>query len=90
MKINGLGINKGINSYKNNSKPVEKKSTNFTKDTVELSSLAKSLSSLKEEETFNSNEKIEKLQREISKGTYKPNSKLIAKSIIENMKGKGV
>lgn len=91
MKVNGIGINKVVNLYKNNNKPVEKKSINTGRDTVELSSLGKSLSSLKAEENFvNSPEKLERLQNEISKGTYKPNTKLIAKGIIESMKGKGI
>lgn len=91
MKVSGAGINKILNLYKSNNKAAEKKAVKTDKDTIELSSLGKSLSSFKaEEELINSKEKIERLQKEISKGTYNPNSKLIAKGIIDHMKGKGV
>ncbi|MCM8710952.1 flagellar biosynthesis anti-sigma factor FlgM [Clostridium sp. SYSU_GA19001] len=91
MKISGVGVNKVVNLYKTNSKSSLKNTSNSNKDTIEISTLGKSLSSLSLEENFkNSPEKVEKLKNEISKGTYKVNSALIAKSIIDNIKEKGV
>lgn len=91
MKINGVGVNKIINLYKNKNTSVEKNSVNRDKDRVEISSLGKKLSSLSVDgELMSSKEKIEAIKSELSKGTYKPNSNLIAKSIIDNIKGKGV
>lgn len=91
MKISGIGVNKVVNLYKTNNKSTQKNTLNSGKDTVEISSLGKSLSSLSVEEGFeNSPKKIEKLRNAILKGTYKPNSNLIAKSIIDNIKERGV
>lgn len=89
MKVDNIGINKVVNLYKTNSRQIEKSSVSISKDTIELSSLGKSLSLYNgEQDMVNSKEKILRLQKEISDGTYKPISKLVAQSIIDNMKGR--
>jgi negative regulator of flagellin synthesis FlgM len=91
MKINNVGVNKVINLYNVNKKNVEKSSAAEKRDTVEISSLGKSLSSLSNDTSFeNSAQKIDNLRKEVSQGTYKPNSSLTAKKMIDAMKGRGV
>jgi negative regulator of flagellin synthesis FlgM len=91
MKINGVGLNKVVNLYNNNKKVTENNSAKSTKDTIEISNLGKSLSSFSVEEGFeNSPEKIERLKKEVSQGTYKADSTLVAKKMLDTIKGKGV
>lgn len=91
MKISGIGINKIANLYNNNKKIYDTKTTKTGKDTIEISDLGKSLSSLSvEENTVNSTEKIERIKRELFNGTYKVDAKLIARKMIDEMKEKGV
>ncbi|MCM0650468.1 flagellar biosynthesis anti-sigma factor FlgM [Clostridium swellfunianum] len=91
MKINGASVNKVVNLYSFNKKLTEKTTVNTNKDTIEISSLGKSLSSYSVEEGFeNSAEKIEKLKKEVSQGTYKADSKLVAKKMLDNIKGRGI
>ena len=87
MKINGVNPNKIVNLYSNNKKNVERKSEVSQKDTIEISSVGKSLSSYSIDDKFiNSNEKIEKLKNEIQNGTYNRDSKLVAAKILDAMK----
>jgi negative regulator of flagellin synthesis FlgM len=91
MKINNVGVNKVINLYNVNKKNIDKNPVKQTKDSIEISSVGKSLSSLSIEGGFgNSAEKIERLRNEVSKGTYKADSKLVASKMIDIMKEKGV
>ncbi|OFI06512.1 anti-sigma-28 factor, FlgM [Clostridium acetireducens DSM 10703] len=86
MKINGVNINKIINSYNNNNK-VDKKQEISKKDSVEISNVGKSLSAYSINENFTTpKEKIEKLKQEVSKGTYKRDAKLVAEKIIQTIK----
>jgi negative regulator of flagellin synthesis FlgM len=91
MKINGVGINNVINLYNNNKKISESNTVKGAKDRIEISNVGKSLSSLSIESGFeNSPEKIEQLRKEVSQGTYKSDSKLIAKKMVDAIKGRGV
>lgn len=91
MKISGVGINKVANLYSNNKKVTETKRDKTSKDTIEISSIGKSLSSLSvEENTVNSSEKVEKIRKELAQGTYKVDVKLVAKKMMDAMKEKGV
>lgn len=91
MKINGASINKVVNLYSNNKKISEKNSVKTSNDTIQISSVGKSLSSLTVDGNFgNSPEKIEGLRKQISQGTYKPDCTLTAKKMIDNIKGRGV
>lgn len=87
MKVNGINPNKVINLYSEHKKTIEKKDQVQKNDTVQISSLGKSLSSYSLDDKFiNSNEKIEKLTNEVKNGTYNIDSKLVAAKIIEEMK----
>lgn len=87
MKINGINPNKVISLYSEHKKSIEKKDQVQKNDSVQISSLGKSLSSYSLDDKFmNSKEKIEKLTNEIKNGTYNINSKLVAAKIIDEMK----
>lgn len=91
MKINGINMNKVTKLYSENKK-VENKSLPKTKqDSLEISTLGKSLSEMHNDESFiNSKEKIEAIKNQVSKGIYKADSTLIAKNIMDVIKGRGI
>jgi len=89
MKINGVNPSKVVNLYSNQVKSVGKKTEVSQKDSIQISSLGKNLSSYSLDDKFvNSNEKIEKLRNEVANGTYSRDSKLVASKILEEMKQK--
>lgn len=89
MKINGVNPSEIIKLYSQNKKGVEKKEEVSKSDSIQISSLGKSLSAYSLDGNFvNRDEKIEKLRNEVSSGTYKRDSKLVAAKIIEEMKRK--
>lgn len=91
MKIGGVGSNSAINSYDRNKNTLDNKkvSNNKKKDSIEISSLGKSLSKYSiEEGKINSKERVETIRQEISKGAYNTNSKYIAEGLIDAMKGR--
>jgi len=90
MKIDGIKQNV-ISLYKKNTIKTEPKVTVAKKDTIELSSAGKNLSALSlEGKLINSKEKIEGIRDKVNQGTYNVDSKLAAKKIIDNMKGRDV
>ena len=90
MKIDGVK-NNVVSSYKKNIAKTELKANASKKDTIELSSVGKSLSALSlEGKTVNSKEKIEMIKNEVNKGTYKMDSNLTAKKMIDIMKGREI
>lgn len=87
MKVNGINPNKVINLYSEHKKSIEKKDQVQKNDTVQISSIGKSLSSYSLDDKFiNSKEKIARLTNEVKNGTYNIDSKLVAAKIIEEMK----
>lgn len=91
MKINGIGPTKVVNLYNQNKKQEARDVKEVKKDTLEISSAGKSLSSLSSDKNFeNSPEKIEAIKKAISQGTYKPSSEQIAKKMLETIKGREV
>jgi negative regulator of flagellin synthesis FlgM len=90
MKIDGVK-NNVINFYKKNAVKTETVVATSKKDTIELSSAGKSLSALSlDDKLINSKEKIEAIRNEIKQGTYKMDSSLTAKKIIDIMKGRDI
>ena len=88
MKIDGVKPNV-INMYKKNTPKMEPKVNVIKKDTIELSSEGKSLSALAlNDKSVNSKEKIEAIKNKVNLGTYKIDSRLTAKKIIDVMKGR--
>ncbi|MFL0269678.1 flagellar biosynthesis anti-sigma factor FlgM [Candidatus Clostridium radicumherbarum] len=91
MKINGASLNKVVNLYSNSKKNNEKNAVKSSSDTIQISSLGKSLSTLGVDGSReNSPEKIESLRNQISQGTYKADSRLTAQKMIDVIKGRGV
>ncbi|AKN33908.1 flagellar biosynthesis anti-sigma factor FlgM [Clostridium carboxidivorans P7] len=87
MKVNGINPNKVISLYSEHKKNIEKKDQVQKNDTVQISSLGKSLSSYSLDDKFvNSKEKIERLTNEVKNGTYNIDSRLVAEKMIEEMK----
>ena len=92
MKIYGISANKILNSYGDNKKQIESKEIRKenSSDTIEISSIGKSLSSYSiDENNVNLKERIEKIKEEVSKGTYNRDSSLVAQGIIDAMKNRG-
>lgn len=89
MKINGVNPSKIMNIYSSQAKNVEKKAGVSQKDSIEISSLGKNLSSYSLDDKFvNSDEKIETIKNQIANGTYSRDSKLVAAKILEAIRGK--
>lgn len=88
MKVNG--VNNVINFYKSNTiSPINKKESIVKGDTIELSKVAKRLNDYSIESLdCNNSEKVEKIKEKIENGTYKVSSQELAKSIIDNIKGR--
>jgi len=89
MKINGVNPSKLLNLYSKQAKNIEKKTEVSQKDSIEISSLGKNLSSYSLDDNFiNSNEKIEAIKNQIANGTYSRDSKMVAAKILEEIKKK--
>lgn len=87
MKINGIGPSKVISIYGDNKKTVSKKDAVQKKDTLEISTAGKSLSSLSLDENYAASPaKLEALKKQISQGTYKPDARLTAQKMIDIIK----
>ena len=90
MKIDGIK-NNVVSFYKRNTSKIESTATVSKKDTIELSSVGKSLSSLSlDGKLVNSKEKIEAIRNQVMQGTYKMDSTLTAKKIIDVMKERDI
>jgi len=89
MNINGLGVNKVTSIYTENSKKVTEKRTSEVKnDSVQISSLGKSLNTYSLDDNFSmSAQNIEKLKAQVSNGTYKPDTSAIASKMMNTLKG---
>lgn len=87
MKINEISYSKAINMYRDSSKVNGKKTVSQKTDSLEISELGKSLSSYSIEGKTSAVMKNSEHPFEISKGTYKSNSKLTAQKIIDIVKG---
>lgn len=89
MKINGVAPNKVISIY-SVSKKSEVKETQKTKsDSIEISSLGKSLSHMSLEENYQCSEKrLEEIRSAVSQGTYKPDARVVAQRLMNLIKGR--
>lgn len=88
MNIKGIGIQGITNLYNKNSvKRVndeeETKAKAKDKDTVEISSLGKSLCAY-DVINIDNRQKVQELRQKVSSGTYDVNAKLTAESIVRN------
>ncbi|MGH4121142.1 flagellar biosynthesis anti-sigma factor FlgM [Clostridium sp.] len=90
MKIDGVK-NNVVNFYKKSEAKTQPKATAIKKDTIELSSAGKNLSALSlDSKMHNSKEKIEAIKNDVNKGTYKMDSALTAKKMMDIMKGRDI
>ncbi|CAB1241555.1 flagellar biosynthesis anti-sigma factor FlgM [Clostridium sp. MT-14] len=89
MKINGIILNQALNIYGGNKKEHVTIKNMDKKDSIEISSAGKSLSSYSPEDKFiSSEEKIESIRKAVENGTYNVDKKLVASRILDAMKGK--
>lgn len=87
MKINGISQTKAIGLYNDYKKSVNKTDVKQQGDSIQISTLGKSLSTYSTDETYvNSKEKIQGIANEISNGTYNRDSKLVAEKMINAVK----
>lgn len=93
MKINNGNIHAlYVNNYKakeNTKIEGKNRSKEVSKDTCELSVLGKSLNklALEEESVGMSNKEVENIKSKVSNGTYNIDSQVLAKAMMEFMKG---
>lgn len=91
MKINGVGAENVINFYTRKNVNESTKKTVPTKDSIEISSAAKSLSSLKIDLPINQDDrKLQYIRNQVTNGTYTRDSKLVAQKIVDYIKGREV
>jgi negative regulator of flagellin synthesis FlgM len=89
MKIDLINSQKIINGYNKNkgnliSKVIEAKPT----DTIEISSIGRSLTSYSlQNKKLNNSSKIEEIKYKIDSGTYNVDARLTAQSIIDTIRG---
>ncbi|WP_297417099.1 flagellar biosynthesis anti-sigma factor FlgM [Clostridium sp.] len=88
MSINGINKLTYINAYNsNNNKTVNKTDETKASDTIEISSLGKSLIGYSINSDINNTKKVAEIKNKVESGTYNVDAKLTAKSIINVMKG---
>ena len=89
MNIKGIGSNNITSLYSNVQKKHENIASEVKKDTIELSSLGRSLSSMDMEDyNLNNDKRLARIKEELSKGTYNIDAKLTAQGILDAMKGR--
>lgn len=92
MAINGVTNSKIIDFYnKTNKNLPEKTQTEQAKDSVEISTLGKSLSAYSLDNSCGvSKTELEEIKSKVQSGTYNVNAKLVAQKIYDTFKNKGV
>ncbi|WP_010239586.1 flagellar biosynthesis anti-sigma factor FlgM [Clostridium arbusti] len=97
MKINGVGLDKVLQMYKNNNNNTSKNTSEnktpekSTKDSLEISKLGKSLSAYSADDNFGTSKaKLEEIKKQVQNGTYNRDSKLVAQKLLDHINGKGV
>lgn len=87
MKINSVDPSKLIKLYSINKKSIEKTEEVKKSDSIQISSLGKSLSTYSlDTRMVNSKEKVESIKNEISNGTYARDAKLVASKVLEEIR----
>lgn len=91
MKIDRLGVVNIDRLYKNNVKNnIEQKEVAKKGDRIEISEDAKRIRSISEDINEYMNKDIEAIKKAINNGTYKVDSKELAKSMKDFMKGSDI
>lgn len=88
MSINGIDRTSYINNvYKlNANKATNKVEEVKNTDTIEISSLGKTLNEYSNDSTVDNTKKIADIRSQIANGTYNVDAKLTAQSILDNIK----
>ena len=88
MSIDRINRQSFINAYNSNSNKTVK-SVNKTQDidTIEISSLGKSLKDYSLDSNINSAQKVAEIKSKIDSGTYNVDARLTARSMLNAMKG---
>lgn len=90
MNIKGIGYTNGINYYnKVTSNKIERLEKKETYDRIELSEAAKILNDYSiDSKNFDNRKKVLEVKNSIYNGTYTYDAKLIAKGMLDAMRGK--
>ena len=88
MSIDRINRQSFINVYSSNSnKCVNNVNKTKSFDTIEISSLGKSLNDYSSESTVNNARKVAEIKTRVDSGTYSIDARLTARSIMNAMKG---
>lgn len=89
MKINGINSQNIINAYnKINDTKVKSINENTKKDSIEISSIGKSLMNYSLDNfNINRDKNIEAIKYEVNNGTYNVDAKLTAQSMLDYIRG---
>ena len=88
MNIKGINYSNGIAYYKNKTiNNVNKVKTERTYDRIELSDASKALRDYGIDRNFDNKKRVAEVKNEISNGTYSYDARLIAKGILDSMRG---
>ncbi|MDV4149728.1 flagellar biosynthesis anti-sigma factor FlgM [Clostridium sp. AL.422] len=89
MNIKGVNYTNGINYYNkvtsNKTNKVEKEKTY---DRIEISEASKALKEYSINSTYNNEQRVMEVKNEISNGTYSYDARLIARGMLDAMRGK--
>jgi negative regulator of flagellin synthesis FlgM len=88
MSIDRINRQSFINAYNSNSNKCVKnvtKTKNF--DTIEISSLGKSLKDYSSDNNIDNAKKVAEIKNKVDSGTYSIDARLTARSILKAMKG---
>ncbi|GAB6167721.1 hypothetical protein JCM1393_01810 [Clostridium carnis] len=90
MNIKGIGYVRSAEYYnKMSSNKVNKVDKKIQVDRIELSKEAKALKDYSiDKNIYDNKAKVEEIRNKISTGTYSYNSKLIAKGMVDSMRGR--
>lgn len=88
MSIDKINRQSFITAYNSNSgKTVKSISQSRTCDTIEISSLGRSLKDYSMDNNINSLRKVAEIKSKVESGTYNVDARLTAMSILNSMKG---
>lgn len=89
MNIKGINYTNGINYYnKVSSNKVNNVEKEKTYDRIEISETSKALKDYSINNNYDNKKRVMEVKNEISNGTYSYDSRLIARGMLEAMRGK--
>lgn len=89
MNIKGINYTNGINYYnKVTSNKADRTEKGKVYDRIELSEASKALKDYSIDGNYNNTKRVMEVKNEISNGTYSYDARLIARGLLEEMKGK--